>query len=85
MSYLITQGRVQQAIRRPKSKSMEPNDVRALLLVVFIAALLVEHFDFDRIRTENESECFGWNVQRLPLMQRTSSPVSRDRLYITGT
>ena len=59
MSYLITQGRVQQAIRRPKSKSMEPNDVRALLLVVFIAALLVEHFDFDRIRTENESECFG--------------------------
>ena len=76
MSYLITQGRVQQAIRRPKSKSMEPNDVRALLLVVFIAALLVEHCDFDRIRSENESECFGLNVQIFSFMQITGSVVT---------
>ncbi|KAK2465765.1 hypothetical protein APHAL10511_002309 [Amanita phalloides] len=47
-------GRVQQAIRRAKSQSTEPNDMRALLLVIFIAALLVEHCEFDRIRSENE-------------------------------
>jgi len=54
---MIAQGRIQQAIRRPKSQGGESNDVRALLLVIFIASLLVEHCDFDRIRTENESEC----------------------------
>ena len=53
---MVFEGRVQQAIRRSKSQAMEPNDVRALLLVVLIAALLVEHCDFDRIRSENECE-----------------------------
>ncbi|KAF8621415.1 hypothetical protein AX15_007826 [Amanita polypyramis BW_CC] len=48
-------GRIQQAIRRPKSQTMEPNGIRALLLVILIAALLVEHCDFDRIRSETES------------------------------
>ncbi|KIL61369.1 hypothetical protein M378DRAFT_26115 [Amanita muscaria Koide BX008] len=48
-------GRIQQAIRKPKSQASDANDVRALLLVVLIAALLVEHCDFDRLRSEDES------------------------------
>jgi hypothetical protein len=49
-----TPGRIQQAIRKSKSQVFEANDVRALLLVLLIAALLVEHWGFDCLRSEDE-------------------------------
>ncbi|KXN83113.1 Protein rad9 [Leucoagaricus sp. SymC.cos] len=48
-------GRLQQAIKRPVSNQMSQNDVRALLVLVFIVALLGEHCNFDRLRTEDEA------------------------------
>jgi len=33
---------------------MEPNDIRTLLIVIFIVALLGEYCNFDRLRTEIE-------------------------------
>ncbi|KIL54455.1 hypothetical protein M378DRAFT_1056027 [Amanita muscaria Koide BX008] len=48
-------GRIQQAIRKSKSQVFDANDVRALLLVVLITTLLVEHCDSDRLRSEDES------------------------------
>ncbi|PFH53278.1 hypothetical protein AMATHDRAFT_73479 [Amanita thiersii Skay4041] len=48
-------GRLQQALRRPSSYTLEANDARALLLVIFIASSLVEHCDFDQLRNEHES------------------------------
>jgi len=33
---------------------MEPNDIRTLLIVIFIVALLGEYCNFDRLRTEVE-------------------------------
>ncbi|KAL0960842.1 hypothetical protein HGRIS_005858 [Hohenbuehelia grisea] len=46
-------GRLQEFIRRPQSKPMEPNDFKALSIVVFIVALLGEHCNFDQLRIDN--------------------------------
>ncbi|KZT19995.1 ARM repeat-containing protein [Neolentinus lepideus HHB14362 ss-1] len=47
--------RLQQHIVRPPSKPMTPVEARALNILVFLVALLGEHCDFDRVRTENET------------------------------
>jgi len=46
--------RLQQNINRPATSQMETNDIRTLLIVIFIVALLGEHCNFDRLRTEVE-------------------------------
>lgn len=45
-----------QFINRRPVQPLVSQDVRALTMVVYIASLLGEHFDFDRVRVEVESE-----------------------------
>ncbi|KII90510.1 hypothetical protein PLICRDRAFT_697054 [Plicaturopsis crispa FD-325 SS-3] len=47
--------RLQQAIAKPSTQKMAPNEARALNILIFIVALLGEHCDFDRLRTENQA------------------------------
>lgn len=47
--------RLQQAIARPSTLVMNPQEVRALSILIFIVALLGEHCDFDLLRVENNS------------------------------
>jgi cohesin loading factor subunit SCC2 len=35
-----------------KKKEMTPSDLRTLSMLIFIISLLVEHCNFDRLRTE---------------------------------
>jgi len=46
--------RLQQNINRPATSQMGPNDIRTLLILIFIVALLGEYCNFDRLRTEVE-------------------------------
>lgn len=43
-------GRLQQAIQRPTTQAIAPNEVKALSILIFIVCLLAEHCDFNSIR-----------------------------------
>ncbi|KAG6919647.1 hypothetical protein DXG01_003511 [Tephrocybe rancida] len=45
--------RLQEAIRRPLSKEMTANDVRALSILIFIVSLLGEHCNYDAVRRDH--------------------------------
>ncbi|KAF8904085.1 hypothetical protein CPB84DRAFT_1773363 [Gymnopilus junonius] len=47
--------RLQQTIRRPASQELSANDIRTLLVLIFIVALLVENCNFDALRRDNQS------------------------------
>ncbi|KAJ3516976.1 hypothetical protein NLJ89_g794 [Agrocybe chaxingu] len=47
-------GRLQQIIKRPASQELNQNDVRTLIILIFIVALLAENCNFDNLRKENE-------------------------------
>ncbi|KAJ3560203.1 hypothetical protein NP233_g10992 [Leucocoprinus birnbaumii] len=47
--------RLQQHIKRTEASQMGPNEVRALLVLIYIVALLGEHCNFDRLRNEDEA------------------------------
>ena len=42
--------------RRPASKQLAPNEVKAMLILIFIVALLGEHCNFDRLRLEHSGK-----------------------------
>ncbi|KAF5374102.1 hypothetical protein D9615_008832 [Tricholomella constricta] len=45
--------RLQEAIKRPLSREMAANEVRALSILIFIVALLGEHCNFDDVRRDH--------------------------------
>ncbi|KAL6300065.1 hypothetical protein BKA93DRAFT_803226 [Sparassis latifolia] len=47
--------RLQQAIARPASQAMTAVEQRSLSILLFIASLLCEHCDFDRLRVERDN------------------------------
>ncbi|KAG6888734.1 hypothetical protein C0995_006386 [Termitomyces sp. Mi166 len=46
--------RLQDAIKRPLSNEMTPNDIRTLSILIFIVALLGEHCNYDAVRREHQ-------------------------------
>lgn len=44
--------RLQQTIKRPLTADPSPNEVRALVILIFIVSLLAENFDFDNLRKD---------------------------------
>ncbi|KAF8158512.1 hypothetical protein B0H34DRAFT_797892 [Crassisporium funariophilum] len=44
--------RLQQIIKRPASQELNANDVRALVILIFIVSLLAENCNFDTLRNE---------------------------------
>jgi cohesin loading factor subunit SCC2 len=47
--------RLQHMLKRPSSQELGQNDVRALVMVIFIVALLAENCNFDNLRQEQQS------------------------------
>ncbi len=47
--------RLQQAVKKPASQALGANDVKGLVMLVFIVSLLGEHFAFDTLRKDNEA------------------------------
>ncbi|PPR07277.1 hypothetical protein CVT26_012437 [Gymnopilus dilepis] len=47
--------RLQSTLRRPASQELSANDVRALLVLIFIVALLAENCNYDALRRDNPS------------------------------
>ena len=47
--------RLQQLLKRPSSQELGQNDVRALIMLIFIVALLAENCNFDNLRKEQQS------------------------------
>lgn len=47
--------RLQQILRRPASQELSQNDIRALLVLIFIVALLAENCKYDALRRDNPS------------------------------
>lgn len=47
--------RLQQSIKRPAAQELSPNETRALVILIFIVALLAENCNFDTLRKENSS------------------------------
>jgi len=45
---ILSIARLQSAAK----KKMTPSDLRTLSMLIFIISLLVEHYNFDRLRTE---------------------------------
>ncbi|KAF8968942.1 hypothetical protein BDZ97DRAFT_1797116 [Flammula alnicola] len=45
--------RLQQTIKRPASQEIGPNEIRALIILIFIVSLLAENCNFDALRKEN--------------------------------
>ncbi|PPQ86325.1 hypothetical protein CVT25_005626 [Psilocybe cyanescens] len=45
--------RLQQSIKRPAAQELSPNETRALVILIFIVALLAENCNFDTLRKEN--------------------------------
>jgi cohesin loading factor subunit SCC2 len=48
-------GRLQQMVKRPASQEMNPAEIRALIILIFIVSLLAENCNFDTLRKENPS------------------------------
>jgi len=46
-------GRLQQMVKRPASQEMNPAEIRALIILIFIVSLLAENCNFDTLRKEN--------------------------------
>ncbi|KAG6853818.1 hypothetical protein C0991_001064 [Blastosporella zonata] len=51
--HLVIPARLQEAIRRPLSKEITANDVRAMSILIFIVALLGEHCNYDAVRRDH--------------------------------
>ena len=47
--------RLQQLLKRPSTQELGQNDVRALVMLIFIVALLAENCNFDDLRKEQQS------------------------------
>ncbi|KAH8077046.1 hypothetical protein BXZ70DRAFT_709469 [Cristinia sonorae] len=47
--------RLQQSIRKPTVEKLNSSETRALSILIFIAALLCEHCNFDKLRVEQDS------------------------------
>lgn len=47
--------RLQQMLKNPSSQELGLNDVRALIMLIFIVALLAENCNFDDLRKEHPS------------------------------
>jgi len=47
--------RLQQTVKRPASQDLGPNEIRALIILIFIVALLAEHCKFDTLRKDQPS------------------------------
>jgi cohesin loading factor subunit SCC2 len=45
--------RVQQVITKPVEKAMAAQEYKTLSVLIFIVSLLVEHCDFDKLRSDN--------------------------------
>ncbi|KAF9046656.1 hypothetical protein BJ165DRAFT_1369666 [Panaeolus papilionaceus] len=48
-------GRLQAITKRPATKEMQPNEVKALIVLIFIVALLVENCNFDTLRDDHSN------------------------------
>jgi cohesin loading factor subunit SCC2 len=42
-------------VKRPASQEMNPAEIRALIILIFIVSLLAENCNFDTLRKENPS------------------------------
>jgi cohesin loading factor subunit SCC2 len=54
--FLEIVARLQQTIKRSMSADPNPNEVRALVILIFIVSLLAENFDFDALRKEKSGK-----------------------------
>ena len=52
---LLHIARLQQLIKRPTTQELGQNDLRALVMLIFIVALLAENCNFDNLRQEHPS------------------------------
>ena len=53
LKFLEYSGRLQQMVKRPASQEMNPAEIRALIILIFIVSLLAENCNFDTLRKEN--------------------------------
>ena len=53
---VVLLARLHQSIQKPAVQTMAPSEQRALTVLLFITSLLCEHCNFDRLRSEEESE-----------------------------
>ena len=51
----FTTARLQQMLNKPSSHELGQNDVRALIMLILIVALLAENCNFDDLRKEHPS------------------------------
>jgi len=46
--------RIEQFVKRPGGSTLNPQDLRALTMLVYIVSLLGEHAELDRIKEQNQ-------------------------------
>jgi len=53
LNFIQYSGRLQQMVKRPASQELNPAELRALIILIFIVSLLAENCNFDTLRKEN--------------------------------
>jgi len=56
MCLYFFEARLQQMINRPATQELGQNEIRTLVMLIFIVALLTENCNFDNLRKEQQSE-----------------------------
>lgn len=59
---MVAKGRLQLSLQKPANQNLSPTEARAVSILIFIAALLCEHCDFNKLRIEQESQHFVIHV-----------------------